>query len=319
MKPTDRKSFVLAGLGAAAAAALPRGARAQTAPALTTLRLGTAPGDDATPVVYGQKAGIFAKYGLDLQIGKITGPAAAALLGGTFDLGKSNITGLFQAHENGLALTLVAAASIENLRVPYVGFMMQKDSPIRTGKDFNNQLVGVAALQDIGWVALSKWVDEHGGDYKSIKFVEIPTGAAPVAVAQGRVVASESTYPAIGAGLDTGKLRLFTPFDTLGSGTVLTAWAATTDFSAKHPDLIRAFVRGWREAATYTNAHHSETVAVMAEFTGIEASIIAAMPRATAGPTVSAGQVQPLIDAAAKYGALKQSFPAADLLDPNLR
>ena len=62
------------------------------------------------------------------------------------------------------------------------------------------QLVGLVALQDIGQVALMKWVDEHGGDYKTIKFVEIPTIAAPGAVEEGRVVASECTQPAIAAG-----------------------------------------------------------------------------------------------------------------------
>jgi len=319
MEHTSRRSFIITGAGAAAAAALPQRAAAQAVPGLTTLRLGTAGGDDATPIVYGKKAGIFAKYGLDLQINKVTGPAVAPLIGGSFDLGKSNFTSLLQAYENGIPLTMIAAASIENLRVPYVGFLLQKGAPMRTGKDFENQLVGLAALQDIGQVAMSKWVDENGGDYKSIKFVEVPTPAAPAAVEQGRVFAAESTQPAIAAGLATGKLELFRPFEGLGSGTVITAWVATRDFSTKHPELIRAFARAWREAAIYTNAHHSETVDVMAEFTGIEAPIIATMPRATAGPTLSAAQVQPVIDAAAKYGALKQSFSASDLLDPNVR
>ena len=317
MNDTNRKTF-LAG-AAAAAVALPRRAGAQVTPALTTLKLGTAAGDDATPIVYAQKSGIFAKYGLDVQINKAPGPAAAGLIGGTYDLGKSAITSMFQAHENGIPLTLIAAASVENPKQNYVAFLLQKDSPVKSGKDYENQLVGLVALQDIGQVALMKWVDQHGGDYKTIKFVEVPTIAAPGAVEEGRVVASECTQPAIAAGLARGKLRQAAVYDVLGVGTVLTAWATTRDFSTKHPDVIRAFARAWRESATYTNAHPADTVAMMAEFTGIEAAVIANMPRATAGPTLAAAQVQPLIDAAAKYGQLKASFPAADLIDPNIR
>jgi ABC-type nitrate/sulfonate/bicarbonate transport system substrate-binding protein len=318
MKPTNRATFLMGTTAVAASVGLPGRLRAQTA-TLTTLRLGTAGNDDATPIVYGQKAGIFAKYGLNLDINKNPGPAAAALLGGSYDLGKSAITSMLQAHQNNVPLNLIAAASVESIKEPYAGFLIKKDSPAKTGKDLNNQLIGLVILGSIGQVAVSKWVDEHGGDYKSVKWIEVPTFTAAGAVDQGRVYASECTYPAIAVGLQTGTLADIDYYATVGNGTVLTAWAATKDFSAKNPQLIRAFARAWREAVTYTNAHRAETVADMADFTGIEAAVLAKMPRATASPTLVASQVQPMIDAAAKYGVLKEAFPAADLIDPNIR
>jgi ABC-type nitrate/sulfonate/bicarbonate transport system substrate-binding protein len=105
----------------------------------------------------------------------------------------------------------------------------------------------------------------------------------------------------------------------LGSGSILTAWSVTRDYSAAHPDVVRAFARAWREASLYTNAHHGATVDMMADFTAIPADVIAKMPRATATPTMALSQLQTMIDDCAKYGALKASFPAADLIDPNVR
>ena len=114
-------------------------------------------------------------------------------------------------------------------------------------------------------------------------------------------------------------MRVVPLLNTFASGTVITAWAATSEFSTKRPELIRAFARAYGESATYTNGHHAETVEMMAEFTGISAALIAKMPRATAGTTLSAAQIQPVIEAAVKYGTLKRRFPAAELIDPNVR
>jgi len=321
MKHANRRTF-LGGVGAAAAiAALPAGGHAQTAPAPVTLTLGLVPSDPDTPIVYGEKAGIFAKYGLNLQLTRVTSAPTiiSAMLAGTLDFGKSSITTLLDAHEKGLPITLVAGTVVQNPKAEVGAFLLRKDSPIRTGADFNNQIVGLGALGGIGHIAILKWIDEHGGDWKSVKFVEVSFGLAAAAVERGYVVASECVEPMVSAALETGKIRLGARmYDALGSDVLIGVWATTKEFSAKHPELIHAFARAWRESATYTNAHHSQTVDMMAEFTGISAAVVAKMPRTTAGPTIVPSQIQPVIEASVKYGALNHRFPADDLIDPNI-
>jgi NitT/TauT family transport system substrate-binding protein len=316
-----RALFVRSAAAAVLISAVRKRASAQTASPLTTVRLGFTLGDDGVPIVYGQKAGIFAKHGLDLQLTRLNSGAAitSGLLGGTFDFGKASITTLLAAHEKGLGITVVAGAILNNLKEPYAGFLVRKDSPIESGKGYNNQLVGVPALGDIGSIALMKWVDEHGGDWQSIKFVEIPTAAAAAALDQNRVVAAESGVPMIAAATETGRARISRVFESIGNGALLVAWATTHEFSTKHPELVRAFARAWRESATYTNAHHAETVDMMAEFTGFAPATIAKMSRVTSGLTLTPTQIQPLIDASVKYGILKAPFTAADMIDPNAR
>jgi ABC-type nitrate/sulfonate/bicarbonate transport system substrate-binding protein len=193
--------------------------------------------------------------------------------------------------------------------------LVRSDAPLQSGKDFNDQIVGVGQLGDVSQIAMMAWVDAHGGDARTVKFTEIPTTAAPAAVLQGRVAAAESTQPMIAAALVGGDLRLLTVLDAFGPGSLMTAWATTRDTSSKRPDAIRAFARAYREAVAYTNVHRAETVEMMAAFTGAPASVIATMPRATAAPVVTAGQIQPVIDAAVKYGLLERTFPASELID----
>jgi ABC-type nitrate/sulfonate/bicarbonate transport system substrate-binding protein len=79
---------------------------------------------------------------------------------------------------------------------------------------------------------------------------------------------------------------------------------------------VKTFARVVAAAATYTNAHPAETVKLLADFTGVSADDIARMPRVRNGSSLTPELIQPVIDAAVKYGTTKATFPAADLIDP---
>lgn len=315
VRTRNRRSFIAA--AATAAAALPLRGSAQAAPAV--VKLGSIPTDDMTPIVYGIKAGIFAKAGLDIEITKMTSGAAvtAAVISGALDLGKSSVATLFAAHDKGLPITLLAASTLYDPAKPYAGFLVSKDGKVKSGADLNGQLIGTGALGDVASLGLLVWVDKTGGNSKTLKFVEIPSSAAAAAVEQNRVAASEASDPHYASAIASGRARGINVFDAIGSLWVLSAWFTTRDFSAKHPELIRAFTRAYAEAATYSNAHPAETAPLMAEFTGIELPVIQKMNRSISGITIQAGQFQPVIDAAAKYGYIKKGFPASELIDPN--
>lgn len=314
-----RKTFLRTS-GAALAAALPARAIAQSTAAPVTLRLGATPSDDMTPIVYGTKAGMFQKAGLDLQVTRMSnGPSVmAGVLSGAFDIGKTSVGTVFDAHEKGLPFTIVAIAIVYQSKAPYAAYVVPRDSPIRTGKDFNNQLISTGAIGGIGQMALFAWVDQHGGDSKSVRFVEIPYTASVAAVEAGRVAAAEMSYPAMAVALEHG-LRTIPVFDALGAEYAFVVWVTTKDFSAKRPEAVRAFHRAYSEAATYTNGHHAETAPLMAEFTGIPLATIQGMVRGAAGPSIIPGQLQPVIEACVKFGTIKRSFPAQEIIDSNAR
>jgi NitT/TauT family transport system substrate-binding protein len=310
----SRRRFI-AGIAAAGASALARPIRAQT---LQPVQLGATPSDDMTPILYARKAGWFAKAGLDVQLTNTSSGAAtaAAVSAGTFAFGKSSLTTLLIAHEKGLPYTLVAADVVYDARSPYAGFITSPDARIKNGKDFADKLVAVSSLGDMGSVALQAWVDEHGGDGRAIKFVEVPLSAALAAVDAHRVAAAEASIPVLAAALDGGKV-LIPAYSTIAPTFLLAAWFTTSDYSQKHPDVVRAFAHVFSQAAAYANAHHAETVAMMAEFTGIDAGVIARMTRTIAGTALVPAQIQPVIEIAVKYGALKRTFPAREIIDPN--
>jgi NitT/TauT family transport system substrate-binding protein len=228
------------------------------------------------------------------------------VLSGSLDFGKSSLPTLLEAHEKGLPVVLAWPSVLYDAHSPYVAFIVAKDGP-QNARDFNGQTVAVSSLGDLGTISFLAWMDQHGGDSKSVHFTEVPLSAAAAAVAEKRVAAA----------LASGGVRLLPTLTALAPLFLLAAWFTTADYAAAHPMVLRALARTWADSARYTNGHHAETVPLMAEFTGITAETIARNPRAELGIRLDAAQIQPLIDASAKYGAIKRAFAAREIIDPN--
>jgi NitT/TauT family transport system substrate-binding protein len=289
-------------------------------PGLIPVHVGVLPNDDMMAVIYAQQTGMFKQAGLDVTLEKSTSGVAiaAAVIGGSFDIGKSSITPIFDAHARGIPFIIIAPGAIYESKTPYGGMLLPIASTVAGGKDLAGKLIGVNALGDIGQVGINAWADKTGGDPATLKYVELPMPSTPAALDQGRVQVGEMVFPPLARALATGKYRLVPVFTSIAPTFLFSVWFTTKDYAAAHPDVVKTFARVVAEAATYTNAHHAETAPILADFSGIPVDTIAHMPRVTNGTVVSAAQIQPVIDASVAYGHLEHRFPAAEIIDPTI-
>jgi NitT/TauT family transport system substrate-binding protein len=286
---------------------------------LTAIRVGSTSSDDAVSVVYAQKAGLFAKAGLDVAIERQNNGAAiaSAVAGGAFEFGKSSLPSLIQAHDRGVPFVSVAPGAIYDTKAPYAVTLLPKDSPVRSGKDAANLTFSAASLSDLGHLAMRAWVDKHGGDSTTVKFVEIPFTAVAAAVQQGRVAGGELSEPTLDSAMATGNFRFLKTGDAIASSFYITVWFTTKEYAAKNPQIVRSFSRAVAQGAAYTNGHHAETAQMMADYTSAQLDIVQKMTRAIEGVTLNAAQIQPLIDTMVKYGLIKNGFSAQEMIDPS--
>lgn len=294
--------------------ALAAPARTQT---LATLRLASQPADDVTPVLYAQHAGLFAKAGLNVEITRMTSGAAvtAAVVGGSVDIGKSSLMPLINAHIRGVQLKLIAPGELWLTAEPISGLVVLKSANITSGRDLNGKTVSTAALRDLLELGTRAWVDQHGGDATTLHFIELPSSAVPAALTDGRIDAANLSNPNLAQVVASGKVRIIgRPDDAIAKRFLITGWFTTADFADQHRDAVERFARVVREAAAYTNAHHAETVPVIAPFWGIDPAILASMERATAGSLLNPREIQPMIDAAVKYKIIDSGFDARELI-----
>jgi len=281
------------------------------------IRVGVVPNDDAsTPLLYAQSTGMFAKAGIDLQLQLQTSGAAitAAVVSGTFDMGKSSIIPLINAHQHGLPVVIVAPASMWNGKSEFAGLLVRTDSPIKTGKDLEGKLIGLQSLNDINEIAVDAWVASHGGDPAALRFVELPMSAGAAALKDGRIDAVPLVQPNLSDALTDGRVRLLAgAYSGIAPQYMFSAWFSTKAWVHDHPDAAREFARIETQAAQYTNTHHHETAAMVAKFTSIPQDVIEHMQRTPSATSIDPALLQPIIDAAVKYKVLTTGFPASEM------
>jgi NitT/TauT family transport system substrate-binding protein len=299
-------------------AAVPHAASAQTPPPPTSVNVAGIPIDVSGEVFYAVELGLFKKAGLDVHL-MVMGSGAAIAPGvasGSIDIGSSNFISLAQAHERGIPFLMVAPSGIYTSKSPTTQILVAKSSPMRSARDMAGKTVGVTSLNNISTVTLDAWLDKNGGDYRSVKEVEIPYPQMAPALAAGRVDAVEIAEPFLSQALAGDARSLAHDGDSIGKEWVEGGYFCTSDYEKTHPDVIRKFAAVMTETARWANAHQDQAGEILQRYSK-------ARPAKVLYHTVfpehfQATDAQPMIDAAAKYGALKAAFPSADMMAPEV-
>jgi NitT/TauT family transport system substrate-binding protein len=310
-----RRSVVLAALFAAS---LPEIAWAQSAS--QPLRVASTTDEDVMGVVYAHESGAFAKAGLDVVLikGNSGASIAAGVAGGAIDIGKSSIMGLINAHARGIPFSVIAPCALFTTEIPNAGLVVAKDGPIHSARDLNGRRLSVAALHDLFSIAMEAWIDQHGGDSSSVKFVELPNSAAAEALASGRVDAATMANPHLRQALVAGKVReLGQSFSAIAPNFLVAGFFTTTDLLDRRREEIARFRHVLAEASAFVNAHPEATTNLEASYTGVEPTIIASLPRTRLATSLDPRLIQPVIDRAAQYHAIPHVFDARTMIDPS--
>jgi len=308
-----KRAFVLA----LAALLIPASAAIGQAQSSVKLRLGMGPVDVVTPLLYAVKSGLYAKYGLDVEIVKLNnGPAiASAVAGGSVELAQAATLSVVQAFAKGIPFTIIGNLAYYQAARPDDALLVPVASPIRTPKDLLGKTLATVSLSGMPTLGTYKWLESQGIDPSSIKWVELPAAATLPAMEANRVDGAVFYEPFFSALMATNKVRVLAfPYDVLGkrfSNAVLFANAAWVH---EHPDVVNRFLRASQEASTYVAAHESESASLIAEFAGVDLTTATNIHHEGRGVTLTPEDIQPVIDAAARYKFIPSAFPAQQLI-----
>jgi NitT/TauT family transport system substrate-binding protein len=310
-----RRSSFVAG-SAAVTASL---ATAHPALADDIIRVGSTTADDGTPMLYAQHAGIFKRMGLDVQLQVLAsgGAGAPAVIGGALDTSRTSLMALISAHTRNVPLKIIAPGGLYESTKLFAAMVVPKNSPIKTVADLNGKTVGTFALRDLNSLSALAWIDRNGGNSSSVHFVEISVNASVAALQAGKLDACTLLAPTLDAAVRAGDVRVIGPvWDGIANRFLISAWYATEDYIAKNPDTVRRYIAALREGAAYCIAHPNETLPLIASFENLEASDLRGTVRSSWQTNLNIAEIQPVIDLAAKYKYIEQSFPAKDLVSP---
>jgi NitT/TauT family transport system substrate-binding protein len=299
-------------LVAAALAAAPRIARA----AGTPMRIALLPIDTDSLPYYAQDLGYFEQAGIEPQISVIQAGSSvvSAIVGGSIDVGFTNVIALAAAHLHDVPIAAIAAAGIyEAHETPTAAIVVPKTSAIRTARDFTGKTMACSGLKNLGQWAPAAWIDKNGGDSDAVKFVEMPFPDMPLALAQGRVDAAFPAEPFITLSKDSS--RVFADaFAAVGPRFNLGVWVTSKPWADAHRPLVSAFAGVMSKTAQWSNANHPQSGAILAKYARLEPGVAASMARVPNATRLQAGDMQPVIDLATRYGTLPSPALAADTL-----
>jgi NitT/TauT family transport system substrate-binding protein len=299
----------------AGVAGLPIRAAAQTAS--QPLRIVTAPTEIPISMINARDMGYFKDAGIDAQIIALNnGPAGvAAVLSGSADIGFTSTLSLVVAYDKGLPVTAVIGTDLHRATNPVQGvFMASATSPLHTGKDFNGKTVSVPGLGGTQNYAVRAWVDAGGGDSSTVRFVEIPNSSVPAAIIAGRIDAGTTDALTLHSTGSRGLREVTNVYNAIAPRFLTGIWFATEPWVEQHRELTRTFITVFQRYSVWANSHPADEVRFYAKQSGLSIDDLQGVPRAVFEPTSAPDALQPIIDVAYRYGAIKQRFPAKELL-----
>jgi len=308
------RSTSLSILAAATALGLPGVARGADP---TPLQLGTMGADGSAEPFYGVERGFFKDAGLDVKITVMNNTAslASAVAGNALEIGYGSVIPVAQAHLRGLEFRVIAPAFEAGGPALTNVILVAKNSTAKTGADLNGQTVAVNGLRDLTQYEMQAWIDQNGGDIKTVKLVEIPFPEMAVAVESGRVAAAIMAEPFTTAALAAGQGRILgNASAAVGKHYVATCWFSTPAWLQANADTAHRLQAAMLKIATWANANHAATQAIILKYTKITPEVAAKMVRTTYGESkITPASLQPVIDLAVKYGGM-EPVAAADLI-----
>lgn len=288
-----------------------------TAQTPVKMTVGVPPSDGVKAFLYAVRAGIFRKYGLDIEVVPMSSGSAAmaAVAGGSMQVAFANLPSIVSAYARGVRFAIVAPGGIYTSERPYQLLFVKKDAPIRAARDLNGKTIASPALKDLTSISTLAWIDQNGGDAKTVRAVELPASAFLPALDDGRIDAVALASPYLDDAQSSGRFRVLgKPFDAIAKHFVVSSWVASGETTSRTPDPYMRFGRAMHEAILYSNGHLAETVDLVAQYTKVDPQIVARGTRVLDAEFLSAADIQPIITFSLKYGLLEKAFDADEMI-----
>jgi NitT/TauT family transport system substrate-binding protein len=263
---------------------------------------------------------MFAKAGVDLDLGRLpTGAAVtAAVAGGSLNIGKSTFFAVVAAFAHGVPIVVIAPGVIYDSRFANSALVVPKDSPIRTAADLSGKVISVNNLSEPTRPATELWLAKNGVAKDVVKFVEVPMSAMTAALDAHRVDISFLTSPVYDEALATGKYRVLEPvLNEIAPRWWFSSIIASRDWATSNREAVRRIASVVEASAAYTNVHHGEISAQIAELVGATPASVASEIWPQGGTSIVPAEMQPVIDLSVKAGFISKGFDAREMIfDP---
>ncbi|HEY5341069.1 MAG TPA: ABC transporter substrate-binding protein [Candidatus Aquilonibacter sp.] len=319
MQQNLSRSSALWTLGAGvAAAALPRIASAQT----TKVRIAGVFSDLFAEPFFAKEAGFFAKAGFDVEpISQYNaGAVAAAIGGGSLEMGTGDLVSGVNAINAGVPIVLVAGGGLyrDPADAGTTILAVANDSPLRGPKDMAGKTIGVPTLVGLSTACVRALLSANGVAESSVRFVEVPPPTAIPALQRGTVDVALLSEPFVTFG--KGVVRsIASPFNVAADRGkakefCVSVWYASKPWFEADADHARRVVGAIYDTARWANSHQPETFDILVRYGKLDADKARGMARTVFATSLPPDIVQPALDIAWQTKLITKPMDARTLI-----
>jgi NitT/TauT family transport system substrate-binding protein len=226
-----------------------------------------------TALDVGIEQGIFAKYGIDVEISTMTGEARLqqALTAGSLDLGLAGSSGAALAAKG----APVAAVAVFLNQPANFAVVVLNDSPIKSVADLKGK-----SLSGSTTGGLPEWLVKHlavvqGWGPDGIRSVSVGSPDASISAMRTRQVDGMMTSNTVGLTLEQqGIAHLVVHIGDYAKDYHSALVFARKDFIAQSPDVIERYLKGMFASIAFIRANKAKSVAIASKAMHLDPSIL---------------------------------------------
>lgn len=318
--------FARRGLGVLAAGALAFGVTACSADAgdtdsspstgeLRTVTITQALAQDFAPAWIADEMGFFEEEGIQAEFAEAvpTGAAQVAQISsGQVDLVPSSVSAASLARAQGVAdlraIVGTGAYPTDEEQDPS-SLIVLAGSDITRPADLSGKTVGVFALGGTAQSTVAELIDNDGGDWTTVEFIQVPNDSAGGLLQSGEIAAaytfSSTAVQLIDSG-DFSRLSVVNSLTSLAGVNAMSLWS-TPEWIAENEDVATSVRAAIAKAVEWAvdDDNREALDQLISEHIGTDVELLASLPRQNYQATISEDDIVTTQEQMIQYGVLE--------------
>ena len=225
------------------------------------------------PLDIGVKEGLFAKYGVDVDITTMSGGAKLqqGLVAGSLDIGIDGGTGLVFGAKGSPVIGIAAVAGAPS----NFGVVVAADSSINKVADLKGRLLGVATNGSFPQWLIKRLAVAQGWGPDGIRTVAL--GGFEASASAMETHETDGFMGAVEGGLtlaEKGKAKIITTMGSYVPHFHNHVLMARKELVADHPDTVKRFLQGFFAAVAFMKSHRDETIKISSDAMHMSTAVI---------------------------------------------
>jgi len=225
------------------------------------------------PLDIGVKEGLFAKYGVDVDITTMSGGAKLqqGLVAGSLDIGIDGGTGLVFGAKGSPVIGIAAVAGAPS----NFGVVVAADSSINKVADLKGRLLGVATNGSFPQWLIKRLAVAQGWGPDGIRTVAL--GGFEASASAMETHQTDGFMGAVEGGLtlaEKGKAKIITTMGSYVPHFHNHVLMARKELVADHPDTVKRFLQGFFAAVAFMKSHRDETIKISSDAMHMSTAVI---------------------------------------------